>query len=160
MAVTTGAVSSPPHSTSLQPDPSSPFGKIPMRALSQVSLLVAVAAALSACQSEAPTRTSHATAALPVMERITLGASACWFKSKDPAFAAYKLSPELDSYSGKPRVLMVDRHHPESRPDLVIMAEGDPARLQAFGPMMQGPLNARITAGVNHWARGNTGCPG
>ena len=131
-----------------------------MHAALKVSFAAAlIAVALSSCQSTRQPEGAR-TAALPVMERITMGASACWFKSKDPAFAEYKMAPELDSYSGKPRLLLVARHKPESRPDLVIMAEGDPARLQAFGPLMQGPLNGKITAGVNHWARGNTGCPG
>lgn len=130
-----------------------------MRAFLQVSFMVAFAAALSACQSEQANVQTGKSAALSVMERIALGANSCWFKSKDTAFAAYKLAPELNSYSGKPRILLVDRHHPEERPRLVIMAEGEPAQLQAFGPLMDGPLKTRITNGVNHWARGNAGCP-
>ncbi len=134
-----------------------------MRAFLKLSAAIVLsAAALSSCQSQKATQ-SPATvrsAALPVMERITTGANACWFRTKDPAFAAYRMAPELNSFSGKPRLLLVAKHSPESRPLLVIMAEGDPARLQAFGPIMQGPMHDKITAGVNHWARGNTGCPG
>ena len=131
-----------------------------MRALLQLSLGLALATALSACQSQpkAPV-VSDQTAALPVMERVAKGANTCWFKSNNPGFAGYKLAIELNSYSGKPRVLVVSAKRPESLPQLVIMAEGDPARLQAFGPMMQGPMAPHINAGVNHWARGNAGCP-
>lgn len=133
-----------------------------MRAAFKVFFVTALSAvALSSCQSERKaTPGPVGTAALPVMERITTGANACWFRTKDPDFAAYKMAPELNSFSGKPRLLLVAKHSPESRPALVIMAEGDPARLQAFGPLMQGGMHAKITAGVNHWARGNTGCPG
>jgi hypothetical protein len=134
-----------------------------MRAFLKLSAAVVLsAAALSSCQSQkaAQSPATVRSAALPVMERITTGANACWFRTKDPAFAAYRMAPELNSFSGKPRLLLVAKHSPESRPLLVIMAEGDPARLQAFGPIMQGPMHDKITAGVNHWARGNTGCPG
>ncbi|MCD2171677.1 hypothetical protein [Rhizobium sp. C4] len=134
-----------------------------MRAFLKLSAAVVLsAAALSSCQSQkaAQAPTTVRSAALPVMERITTGANACWFRTKDPAFARYRMAPELNSFSGKPRLLLVAKHSPESRPLLVIMAEGDPARLQAFGPLMQGELHAKISAGVNHWARGNAGCPG
>jgi hypothetical protein len=131
-----------------------------MRIATQLSVAAAVCgAALSSCQSQKVSAPTVGAAALPVMERITTGANACWFRTKDPAFAEYKMAPELNSFSGKPRLLLVARHSPEARPLLVIMAEGDPARMQAFGPLMQGPLGPKITAGVNHWARGNSGCP-
>ena len=134
-----------------------------MRMFFKLSAAVVIsAAALSSCQSQKAAQAPAAagSAALPVMERITTGANACWFRTKDPAFAQYRMAPELNSFSGKPRLLLVDKHSPEARPLLVIMAEGDPARLQAFGPIMQGPMHDKITAGVNHWARGNAGCPG
>ena len=132
-----------------------------MRAALKVTFaLASCAAALASCQSSKVSAPAVRSGALPVMERITTGANACWFRTKDPAFAEYKMAPELNSFSGKPRLLLVAKHSPESRPLLVIMAEGDPARLQAFGPIMQGPLHDKITAGVNHWARGDTGCPG
>ncbi len=41
------------------------------------------------------------------MERVALGANGCWFKAKDPAFADYRLAPELNSFSGRPRILIV-----------------------------------------------------
>ncbi len=113
-----------------------------MRTFFKLSAAVLIsAAALSSCQSQkaAQAPATVRSAALPVMERITTGANACWFRTKDPAFAAYRMAPELNSFSGKPRLLLVAKHSPESRPLLVIMAEGDPARLQAFGPIMQGP---------------------
>jgi hypothetical protein len=92
------------------------------------------------------------------MERVALGANACWFKSGDPAFAAYKLAPELNSFSGRPRILLVHKGSPESRPLLVVQAEGSPSRLQAFGPMMQEPVAGRITTDVNRWSSGNKAC--
>ncbi len=87
-----------------------------------------------------------------------LGASACWFKSADPDFARYQLAPELDSYSGRPRILVVERKQPGGRPSLVVQAEGDPARMEAFGPLMGGATGARITKDVNRWVGGSKGC--
>jgi hypothetical protein len=92
------------------------------------------------------------------MERVALGANACWFKSGDPAFAAYKLAPELNSFSGRPRILLVHKGSPESRPLLVVQAEGSPSRLQAFGPMMSEPVAGRITTDVNRWSAGSKAC--
>jgi len=95
---------------------------------------------------------------LPTMERIALGANACWFKSGDPAFKAYRLAPELNSFSGRPRILLVPRNSPESRPMLVIQAEGNPAKLDAFGPVMNEAISGRIATDVKRWANGGKGC--
>lgn len=97
-------------------------------------------------------------AALPTMERIARGANQCWFKSGDPAFKPYRMALELDSYSGKPRILLVKRNSPETRPLLVVQAEGNPAKLEAFGPMMGEGQSARISQNVNAWANGGSGC--
>ncbi|PTM90199.1 hypothetical protein [Mycoplana dimorpha] len=119
--------------------------------------LAATASLVAACQSSAPAPQAS-TAALPTMERIALGANACWFKSGDAAFQAYRLAPELNSFSGKPRILVVPRRSPEARPLLVVQAEGHPARLSAFGPLMDEPVSGRIAADVKRWAAGGAGC--
>ncbi|OWV83897.1 hypothetical protein ATY75_04840 [Rhizobium sp. N122] len=125
--------------------------------IANAALLAALAAMAAACQST-PAPSGPNRAALPTMERVALGANACWFKSGDPAFAAYKLAPELNSFSGRPRILLVHKGSPESRPLLVIQAEGSPARLQAFGPVMSEPVAGRIAADVNRWSAGNKAC--
>ncbi|MBY5402508.1 MAG: hypothetical protein ACJ8EW_13440 [Rhizobium sp.] len=124
--------------------------------LANAALFTAVATMVAACQTPAPTGPNRA--ALPTMERVALGANACWFKSGDPAFAAYKLAPELNSFSGRPRILLVHKGSPESRPLLVVQAEGSPSRLQAFGPMMSEPVAGRITTDLNRWSGGNKAC--
>ncbi|NKK72977.1 hypothetical protein GFM13_21895 [Rhizobium leguminosarum bv. viciae] len=128
----------------------------PCLSVANAALLTALAAVVAACQTPAPTGPNRA--ALPTMERVALGANACWFKSGDPAFAVYKLAPELNSFTGRPRILLVHKGSPESRPLLVVQAEGSPSRLQAFGPMMQEPIAGRITADVNRWSGGNKAC--
>ncbi len=121
--------------------------------------MIPAAALLAACSSKEKPVVALEIGALPVMERVALGANRCWFKSKDPAFAAYKLAPELKSFTGTPRILVVKRNSPESLPLLVVQAQGAPAKLAAFGPLMQdATVNARVTKDVNHWARGGKGC--
>jgi hypothetical protein len=124
---------------------------------SQLLLSLFALAALAGCQTETPAPKANG-AALPTMERVALGANACWFKSGDPAFKAYRLAPELNSFSGRPRILVVHRNSPESRPLLVVQAEGNPAKLDAFGPLMGEAAGARIATDVKRWAGGGKGC--
>lgn len=111
---------------------------------------------VAGCQSKKPEPASQS--ALDVMEKVAVGANRCWFKSGDPAFKAYSLAPELNSFSGRPRFLVVRKGSSDIRPLLVVQAEGRPARLSAFGPMMGEPVAARIGTDINRWAAGNTKC--
>lgn len=97
-------------------------------------------------------------AALPTMERIALSANSCWFKSKDKDFRGYTLAPELNSFSGRPRILVLPARNLASRPVLVVQAEGNPARVEAFGPMMQQSHGGRIAGDVGRWTSGEKGC--
>ena len=78
------------------------------------------------------------------MEQIAIAAHACWFASKDPAFKPYRMANELNSFSGRPRFLLVPAKHPEGKPLLVVQAEGAAPDVQAFGPLMDEPLGERI----------------
>ena len=122
-----------------------------------VPAISALGLLLSACQSERPA-TGPNRAALPTMERVALAANSCWFKSGDAAFKPYRLAPELNSFSGRPRILAVPRNSPESRPVLVVQAEGNPARLDAFGPLMGTADGERIKRDVLRWAGGTSSC--
>lgn len=129
-----------------------------IRGFRSASTLVALALITAACQSRAPVEITASRGALPMMERVASAAHSCWFKSSDPAFASYLLSPELNSYTGRPRILVVERSHPTGRPLLVVQAEGNPAKLETFGPMLNGPSAARIMSDVNRWAVGARNC--
>lgn len=121
-------------------------------------LLLLPLLALASCQSEPKTSPARGQSALDVMERVAVGANNCWIKSNDPAFKAYSMAPELNSFSGKPRILLVRKGSSDIRPLLVVQAEGRPARLDAFGPMMSEPVAARIAADVRRWSGGEKGC--
>lgn len=127
-----------------------------------VALLPALLA-LAACQpahkpGPGPVSLGSSTTALATMERIALSANACWFKSQDAAFRPYRLAPELNSFSGRPRILVVPARNPGGRPLLVVHAEGQPAKVEAFGPLMQQTTGARIAVDVQRWASGQKGC--
>ncbi|MBP1856982.1 hypothetical protein [Rhizobium herbae] len=119
---------------------------------------VALIGLVAGCQSASPPAPAQSTTALSTMERVALGANACWFKSGDAAFKPYRLAPELNSFSGRPRILLVQRNSPESRPLAVVQAEGHPARLQAFGPLFSETMGSRMTADIKRWAAGGKGC--
>lgn len=127
-----------------------------------IALMISLAA-LAGCQSKSkPGPGSLAfnseKAALPTMERVALAANACWFKSGDATFKPYRLAPELDSYSGRPRILVVPASNPGGRPLLVVHAEGNPAKVEAFGPLMMHSSGNRIAADVRRWAGGQSSC--
>ncbi|TKT76984.1 hypothetical protein XW59_015730 [Aquamicrobium sp. LC103] len=119
--------------------------------------------ALAGCQSRRGSEgvsTSGKSAALATMEQVAISAQKCWFASKDPAFAPYRMANELNSFSGRPRILLVPARSPESRPLLVVQAEGTPARVDVFGPMMDQAGGSRIAADVRRWAAGSGECHG
>lgn len=125
--------------------------------------VVVTIAALAGCQSNSKPGPgglafSSSKAALPTMERVALAANSCWFKSGDSSFKPYRLAPELNSFSGRPRILVVPGSNPGGRPLLVVHAEGNPAKVEAFGPLMSNSLGNRIASDVRRWADGQSDC--
>jgi len=134
-------------------------GKLRVR-LAPAQVAIAASLALAGCQSSGPGNVAVAgsEAAVPTMERIMKSATACWYGSGDAAFRPYRLAPELDAFAGPPRLLLVPAGNPQARPLAVIQAEGSPARVEAYGPLMGKPVGARISADVKRWAAGGTNC--
>lgn len=126
-----------------------------------VVVLALSAAVLTGCFSSKPERKPAAPvkqSALSIMERVAISANHCWFKSNDADFRPYRLAPELNSFSGRPRILLVPQRNPNDRPLLVVQAEGSPAQMERFGPMMSGALAARIIRDTDRWASGQKAC--
>lgn len=96
--------------------------------------------------------------ALKTMEHISNAAKHCWFNSDDDKFRHYLLAPELQSYSGRPRILIVPDFAPGERPLLVIEAEGMPAKVSAYGPLLDGRNGKAIANDIKHWAKGSGYC--
>lgn len=130
-------------------------------------LLVALGCTLllGACATPTP-RATPAVAArsadtgLDRMERLAVTANRCWFRSKDPAFARYTLAPELSSFSGKPRFLLVPRNRPEERPLLVVEGRSGSTAVETYGPILQTDLRARVESDLERWNRGSDACAG
>lgn len=122
-------------------------------------LLMAAAALAAGCQgtkkAAAPRDNS---AAIALLQTVNDNAQSCWMKSRDKAFRAYRVIPELDTRVGKPRILLVDAKAAQGLPVYVIEAEGTPARLSAYGPLASDPVAARINGDLRRWSSGKTGC--
>ncbi len=95
-----------------------------------------------------------------VAARIAENVGACWFAGARPAFATFSYTPELTSYSDRPRVLVVEKAKPTGLPKLVIEAtraeRGSSVKL--FGPLMATVEAAAISRDVRRWVGGSTGC--
>jgi len=131
-------------------------------------LAIAGLAAMTACQAGAPSEAlslKSLTGPTDVMVGISRAAQACWFKTKDRAFVAYRMADEVNSPAGRPRILLVPRNNPTALPVLVVQAEtkGDKASgrfsdVQAYGPLMNSSHGQRIAADVKRWAAGDPSC--
>ena len=75
-------------------------------------------------------------ASLRVMEQVAIAAHKCWIASKDPAFKAYRMANELNSFSGTPRFLLVPKKNYGGKPLLVVQARGNSSEVEVFGPLM------------------------
>jgi hypothetical protein len=125
--------------------------------------LAVVGLALAGCAGSpapAPSKSAapRADTGLDRMERLALTANRCWFKSGDPAFAAYSLAPELSSFSGKPRFLLVPRGRIEARPLLVVEGFTGSTRVDTYGPLLNGALRPRLETDLARWRSGSTSC--
>lgn len=117
---------------------------------------------LASCTQTANEQTKNTAGEKPqaVMLRVAKQVQACWFKNKDAALRPYKMASELDSYSGKPRILIVPRNNPGGLPKLVAQAErrGGRTSFSVFGPLLQSNNGPRLSASLNAWAAGQKTC--
>lgn len=124
-------------------------------------LSLVVLGLFAACQSQnTPPSGGGKSAALRTMEQVAIAAHKCWFASKDPAFKTYRFANELNSMSGQPRFLLVPVKNFGGLPALVVQARGPAGKLEAFGPLMQEPLGARIESDLRRWNTGSSSCTG
>jgi len=94
------------------------------------------------------------------MVHIAKRIQACWFKSKDPRFKKFKMASEVNSYAGKPRVLIVPKNKPSGLPKLVVQSErvGGSNVVSGFGPLLQTADGLQLKTSVDRWAKGNSAC--
>jgi hypothetical protein len=92
------------------------------------------------------------------MEQVATAAHRCWFASRDAAFRPYRFANELNSFTGQPRFLLVPARDFGGRPLLVVQAKGGSSRVDAFGPLLDEPVGARVRSDIDRWARGDAAC--
>jgi len=128
--------------------------------IARLALLAAVGFSLASCQSSSktPPVPTGKSAPLLAMEQVAIAAHKCWIASKDPAFKAYQMANELNSYSGTPRFLLVPAKHYGGKPLLVVQAQGNSGKVDVFGPLMAEPVGARIGSDIARWQAGNPSC--
>ena len=113
---------------------------------------------VAACSQSAtpPVAATRSESPLDVMERVALRVQACWYDRKRPALRGTRLSPELSSHSGRPRILIVPRNQPQGLPRIVAEARkvAGRTRFDAFGPA----LTPTLSTDLDRWAAGGTAC--
>lgn len=130
---------------------------------SLIALVPVVGIALSGCATSEPVagplsgefEAKNATALLQNLNSLGLK---CWIKSGDKAFRGLALVPELDTRSGSPRILIVQKGKSQGLPQMVIEANGNPVKLQTYGPLTSSPLSTRINSDIIAWNTGKDRC--
>jgi len=125
-------------------------------------LAMTLATGLTACTTRAPDYLEYAayqdtnTVASRIAERV----GACWFKDGNNAFSRFAYAPELNSFSGKPRILIVPKADPAGLPQLVIeVSDGARATVvKLFGPLLATSRGTSIQRDVERWADGGMDC--
>ncbi len=121
-------------------------------------LAIAGLMALAGCQQTGSMRNSESPRSM--MVRVASQAQACWFKRNDPAFAEFRMATELNSHSGRPRILIVPKNNPAGLPKLVVQAQRNAGitGVATFGPLLDSDNGARIQNDVSKWAGGSKSC--
>ena len=124
--------------------------------------VIASVSLLASCQSAPKDYAEFHAAQAPVnvATRIAENVRACWFGGERAAFADYSYAPELNSYSNRPRVLIVPKAEPHGLPKLVIEASAAKrgSSVKLFGPLMASSEAPAISRDVQRWASGASGC--
>ncbi|WP_244496456.1 hypothetical protein [Aureimonas ureilytica] len=135
-------------------------------ALGSVAALIGLMLAfLASCASpvvppsvQKPMPTPKVDTGLDRMERLALTANRCWIKSRDPAFTGYSLAPELSSFSGRPRFLLVPKGRMEARPLLVVEGRVGSADVETYGPLLDTSMRSRLEGDLARWKAGSGEC--
>ena len=97
------------------------------------------------------------------MVHVAKQTQACWFAkgtAADPALKGYIMAPEVNSHTGKPRILIVPKNDPGGLPKLVTQAETLQGRTSftTFGPLLATADGPRLDASLRAESRGSKTC--
>jgi len=117
----------------------------------------------SACQSGGPAgefELSVKQQPRKLMVTIARNMQKCWFKGISPVFRKFRMANEVNSYAGKPRLLLVPKNNPTGLPSLVVQAQQNEklTRLHVFGPLLATHAGKLISTDLNNWTTGKNTC--
>ncbi len=125
-------------------------------------LVLPITALLAACQAEpigGPLKLEvGATGPVSALQTVNTNGQRCWIKSGDRAFRDYQLVPELDTRTGKPRLLLLRSGRATGLPSLVIEGEDNPVAIITYGKLTSDPLSNRINSDIQRWSAGDNRC--
>ncbi len=123
-------------------------------------LLMLLAFGLAGCVNTSPESSSDSRTPQSLMASVATQVQACWFRSKDKRFRNYTLSPELNSYAGRPRILLVPRGKQSALPVLVAQAErvNGQTVFSSYGPLVGENGGDAVQSDLNRWAGGERTC--
>ena len=92
--------------------------------------------------------------------RVATSLNACQFKAGQGLGSRYQVSAEPDSYSGRPRLLIVERRNPDGLPKLVVEAQrrGGSNSVSTYGPLLQTKSGPALKRAVDAYVAGRTSC--
>ncbi len=124
--------------------------------------LIWIGIAATGCQNKKaelkPESRRDNSGAVAMLQTINHNAQTCWMKSKDKDFRNYRVIPELDTRTGKPRILIVKAKAAQGLPQYVIEGVGTPARISTYGPLGSDALGTRMNQDISRWQAGGKGC--
>ncbi|MEP1092847.1 MAG: hypothetical protein ABJH63_11235 [Rhizobiaceae bacterium] len=129
-------------------------------AVPMVGLAAVVTAALAVAGCTQTAKSSIGPRA--TMVHVAKQVQSCWFAKKggDPALNGYVMAPEVNSHTGKPRILIVPKNNPGGLPKLVAQAETSQGQTSftTFGPLLATADGPRLDASLRAWSRGSKTC--
>ncbi|WP_128291674.1 hypothetical protein [Afifella aestuarii] len=130
----------------------------PLRGFAGIAIATLVAAGCTQAQKDYLSY-SASDRPLDASTRIARAMGQCWFAG-DATFASYIYAPELNSYSGQPRILVLPKNEPGGLPRLVVQAQEDGrgAEVKLFGPLLATEAAPRIRADIARWSAGSSAC--
>jgi hypothetical protein len=87
------------------------------------------------------------------MEQVAIAAHKCWF-GQGPGLQAYACRQRAELVLRQAALPARAGKNFSGRPLLVVQAEGPAAKVEAFGPLLDGEHGARISADIGRWSAG------